>query len=103
METFQTAFAAGHFTDGTLAGLGMSSTELNKPPANWKAMFEEAEKNGITRTAHEEGPAQYIADALDILHVQRIDHARRLAEDRETYRPFPEAYRPFPRAIMAFP
>jgi adenosine deaminase len=47
----------------------MSSTELNKPSANWKAVFEEAEKNGITRTAHEEGPAQYIADALDILPV----------------------------------
>jgi adenosine deaminase len=69
--------------DGTLAGLGMSSTELNKPPGNWKPVFEEAEKAGIRRTAHaaEEGPAQYIADALDILHVQRIDHGRRLAED----------------------
>lgn len=83
METLETAAAAGHFTDGTLAGLGMSSTELNKPPVNWKAVFEKAEKAGIRRTAHaaEEGPAQYIADALDILHVQRIDHGRRLVED----------------------
>jgi len=82
-ETFDTALAAGHFADGTLAGLGMSSTELDKPPANWKEIFQAAEKAGIRRTAHaaEEGPAQYIADALDILHVERIDHGRRLVED----------------------
>ena len=81
--TFDTALAAGHFADGTLAGLGMSSTELDKPPANWRGVFADAEKAGVRRTAHaaEEGPAQYIADALDILHVQRIDHGRRLVED----------------------
>ncbi|KAG0647150.1 Adenine deaminase [Hyphodiscus hymeniophilus] len=83
MEAYETAVTAGHFADGTLAGLGISSTELNKPPANWKAVFAKAEKQGIRRTAHaaEEGPPQYIADALDILHVQRIDHGRRLVED----------------------
>lgn len=46
-ETFRTALAAEHFADGTLAGLGMSSTELNKPPANWKEIFEEAERMEI--------------------------------------------------------
>jgi adenosine deaminase len=63
--------------------LGMSSTELNKPPANWKEIFAEAEKVGIRRPAQaaEERPAQYIADSLDILHVERIDHGRRLVED----------------------
>jgi len=83
MQTFHTAVAAGHFEDGTLAGLGLNSTELNNLPVKWKAVFEEAEKAGIRRTAHaaEEGPTQYIADALDILHVQRIDHGRRLVED----------------------
>ena len=82
-ETFDTALSRGDFADKTLAGLGMSGTELDKPPAKWKEIFQEAENAGIGRTAHaaEEGPAQYIAEALDILHVQRIDHGRRLVED----------------------
>ena len=66
------ALAAGHFADGTVAGLRMSSTELNKPPQNLKEIFAEAEKVGIRRTAHaaEEGPAQYIADSLNILQCK---------------------------------
>lgn len=40
---------------------------------------------GLRRTAHagEEGPAQYIKNALDDLDVERIDHGIRLAEDDE--------------------
>jgi adenosine deaminase len=80
---FETAVAAGHFDDGTLAGLGVSSTEKDKPPQPYKNIFAAAKESGINRTAHagEEGPPAYIQDALDRLHVMRIDHGRRLPED----------------------
>src|SRR6187402_1579347 len=82
-DTFEIALASGNFRDGTLAGLGISSTELDKPPINWKSIFTDAKLAGIRSTAHagEEGPPEFIAAALDILQVSRIDHGRRLAED----------------------
>lgn len=82
-QTFITALASGHFRDGTLAGLGISSTEKDKHPETWKEIFLAAKEAGIRTTAHagEEGPPEYIAAALDILKVSRIDHGTRLAED----------------------
>lgn len=67
---------AGHFKDGTLAGLGLCSTELNMPPSLWKDVFAQARADGVRVTAHagEEGPAAYVAEALDELSVTRIDH-----------------------------
>lgn len=84
-ETFEVALKAGHFSDGTLAGLGISSTELGKPPAEWEGIFTAAKDAGIKRTAHagEEGPPANIEAALDLLHVERIDHGRTLADDPE--------------------
>ncbi|KAH8897799.1 adenosine deaminase [Thozetella sp. PMI_491] len=75
--------ASGHFADGTLAGLGLCSTEKAKPPAAWADIFVEAKALGIRRTVHagEEGPAQYVVDALDKLGAMRIDHGVRAAED----------------------
>jgi adenosine deaminase len=84
-DTFDVSLSAGHFSDGTLAGLGISSTELGKPPIHWEGIFTAANDAGIRRTAHagEEGPPSFIKDALDILHAERIDHGRTLAEDPE--------------------
>jgi adenosine deaminase len=81
--TFVKALAAGHITDGTLSGLGISSTEINKPPGLWKDVFHAAKGLGFKATAHagEEGPPAYIEEALDVLKVSRIDHGRRLVED----------------------
>lgn len=79
---------AGHFRDGTLAGLGLCSTERDKPPSLWAEAYAQAARpqDGTTRlTAHagEEGPPAYITEALDALRVQRIDHGvnARLDED----------------------
>ena len=70
---------------GRLAGLGLDSSEKGFPPGAWKEIYETAKTKGIRRTAHagEEGPVEYIREALSELKVERIDHGIRLAEDRE--------------------
>lgn len=80
---FDDLVAAGYFADGTLAGLGLCSTEKGKPPGAWAGIFAKARALGIRRTVHaaEEGPAAYVTAALDELHAQRIDHGVRAAED----------------------
>lgn len=77
---------SGHFFDGTLVGFGMSSTELGKHPSIYESVYEAAKTAGIANlTAHygEEGPSDYVKDALSILGVGRIDHGRRSAEDAD--------------------
>lgn len=71
------------FADSSIIGVGLDSSELTFPPENFKEVFDEAGRLGLRRTAHagEEGPASYIANAIDVLHVGRIDHGIRLAED----------------------
>lgn len=84
-DTYDTAVRLGHFTDGPLGGLGISDTEIGHPPVKWKEIFESAQKAGIRRTAHagEQGGPEFIKDALDYLHAERIDHGKSLADDIE--------------------
>ncbi|KAI1635460.1 adenosine deaminase [Biscogniauxia mediterranea] len=76
MGTFSQAREAGYFADGTLAAMGMDSSELPFPPPMWKDLYDAAGTVGIRRTVHagEEGPASYVTQALDLLGAQRIDH-----------------------------
>lgn len=80
---FQVAESLGHFSDGTVAGVGLDSAEVGYPPELFREIFELAAKAGARRTAHagEEGDPSYISGALDSLGVERIDHGIRLAED----------------------
>ncbi|KAI9814166.1 MAG: adenine deaminase [Pycnora praestabilis] len=76
------------FVNGTLAGIGLDSSEIDFPPLLFEGVYKAAEKlEGITvrRTAHagEEAGADYIWQALDSLGVERVDHGIRLAEDEE--------------------
>ena len=73
---------------GRLAGLGLDSSEKGFPPGAWKEIYGTAKTKGIRRTAHagEEGPVEYIKEALNELDVERIDHGIRLAEDAELMR-----------------
>ncbi|KAI9734179.1 MAG: adenine deaminase [Claussenomyces sp. TS43310] len=82
--TFQEADALGHFSDGTLAGIGLDSSEVGFPPEIFREVYISAHEKGIRRTAHagEEGSSSYISKALDICKVERIDHGIRLAEDK---------------------
>ena len=68
---------------GRMAGIGLDSSEKGFPPAKWKDIYGQAKAVGIKRTAHagEEGPVEYIGEALRELHVQRIDHGIKLAAD----------------------
>ena len=66
-----------------IVGVGLDSSEVGHPPEDFKAVFEEAAKHGFLKVAHagEEGPPEYIWQALDDLGVVRIDHGVRCMED----------------------
>ncbi len=66
-----------------IVGVGLDSSEAGHPPEDFKAVFEEAGRHGFYRVAHagEEGPPEYIRQALDDLGAVRIDHGVRCMED----------------------
>ncbi|WP_347110126.1 adenosine deaminase [Paenarthrobacter sp. S56] len=68
-----------------IVGIGLDSAEVGNPPSKFERLFQRAGEAGLRRIAHagEEGPASYITEALDVLHVERIDHGIRCMEDHE--------------------
>lgn len=66
-----------------IVGVGLDSSELGHPPAKFARVFARAGAMGLRRVAHagEEGPAAYVREALDLLHVERIDHGNRALDD----------------------
>ena len=84
--------ASSDLESGRLAGLGLDSSEKGFPPGPWKEIYGTAKAKGIRRTAHagEEGPVEYIREALRELDVQRIDHGIRLAKDTDLMREIAE-------------
>jgi adenosine deaminase len=68
---------------GRFAAIGLDSSERGHPPAKFARVFARARELGLPAVAHagEEGPPSYIAEALDILRVRRIDHGVRCLED----------------------
>lgn len=66
-----------------LIGVGLDSSELGHPPSKFARVFERCRGLGLRIVAHagEEGPPAYIREALDTLHVERIDHGVRAIED----------------------
>ncbi|MFM5916776.1 MAG: adenosine deaminase, partial [Novosphingobium sp.] len=64
-------------------GVGLDSSELGHPPSKFERVFARARELGLHVTAHagEEGPPQYVYEALDLLKVERIDHGNRALED----------------------
>jgi adenosine deaminase len=67
----------------TIAGVGLDSSELGHPPSEFTEVFRRARHEGFAAVAHagEEGPPEYIWEALDQLQVVRIDHGVRCMED----------------------
>ena len=63
--------------------VGLDSSEVGHPPSKFRAVFDRAREEGLLTVAHagEEGPPQYIWEALDMLGVSRIDHGVRCVED----------------------
>ncbi|MFE7977190.1 adenosine deaminase [Streptomyces shenzhenensis] len=66
-----------------ITGVGLDSAEVGHPPVKFRAVYEAAAALGLRRVAHagEEGPPEYIAEALDVLGAERIDHGLRCLED----------------------
>ena len=65
------------------AAVGLDSSERGHPPSKFARVFERARQEGLPAVAHagEEGPPEYIFQALDLLKVSRIDHGVRCEED----------------------
>lgn len=66
-----------------IMALGLASMEVGFPPHLFERLFEQARDLGWKTVAHagEEGPPEYIWEALDVLKVDRIDHGVRCEED----------------------
>jgi adenosine deaminase len=66
-----------------IVGVGLDSSEVGNPPEEFEAVFNEAREHELLTVAHagEEGPPEYIWQALDDLKVSRIDHGVRCVED----------------------
>ncbi|MGH8984695.1 MAG: adenosine deaminase [Acidimicrobiia bacterium] len=68
-----------------IVGVGLDSAEVGNPPEKFRAVFDRARAEGLVPVAHagEEGPPEYIWQALDLLGARRIDHGVRcLGDDR---------------------
>ena len=66
-----------------ISGVGLDSSEVGNPPSKFEQVFARARKEGFLTVAHagEEGPAEYIWEAIDLLKVNRIDHGNNCLED----------------------
>ncbi|MFJ2291383.1 adenosine deaminase [Streptomyces sp. NPDC087894] len=68
-----------------ISAVGLDSAEVGHPPAKFREVYAAATALGLRKVAHagEEGPPEYIREALDVLGVERIDHGLRCMEDAE--------------------
>jgi len=84
---FATLRAAEPYLD-RIAGVGLDSSERGHPPSKFARVFAAARARGLKTVAHagEEGPPAYVWEALDLLHVDRIDHGNRALEDEALVR-----------------
>ncbi|MGF3572144.1 MAG: adenosine deaminase [Candidatus Bathyarchaeia archaeon] len=86
-SAFQTLEEALSYKDWITA-IGLNSAEVGHPPSKFQKVFEKALENGFLTVAHagEEGPAEYIWEAIRLLKVSRIDHGNRAVEDENLLR-----------------
>ena len=81
-DAFKTLEQALAFKDDIIA-VGLDSSEVGHPPSKFERVFAKAREAGFLIVAHagEEGPPEYVWEALDLLRVNRIDHGVRSDED----------------------
>lgn len=79
MQTLETALP---YRDRIIA-VGLDSAEAGNPPSKFQTVFDRARAEGFLAVCHagEEGPPEYVWEALDLLKVSRIDHGVRSMED----------------------
>ncbi|GAA2499539.1 adenosine deaminase [Streptomyces longisporus] len=83
-SALETLEAAKPYLD-RITGVGLDSAEVGHPPVKFREVYEAAAALGLRRVAHagEEGPPEYITEALDVLGVERVDHGLRCMEDEQ--------------------
>ena len=83
-SAFETLQQALPFKD-LIDGVGLDSSEVGNPPEKFQKVFKASSEEGFKLCAHagEEGPAEYIWGALNLLMVDRIDHGNRCLEDQK--------------------
>jgi adenine deaminase len=66
-----------------ITAFGLDSSENGHPPSKFERVFAKVREEGFLTVAHagEEGPPEYVWQALNLLHVSRIDHGNRSLED----------------------
>lgn len=81
-DALATLAAADPFLEH-ITGVGLDSSEADHPPSGFRRVFAAARERGLQLVAHagEEGPPEYVRQALDLLGVDRIDHGNRALED----------------------
>ena len=82
-QTLHAALKSSH-ADKIIA-VGLDSAEVGNPPSKFKSVFERALAAGLKTVAHagEEGPPEYVWEAINLLKVSRIDHGVRSLEDQK--------------------
>ncbi len=80
-KTLESSLPYKHWIDG----VGLDSSEMGNPPSKFVNVFEASAKHGYKLVAHagEEGPSDYIWEALDLLNIERIDHGNRCLDDAD--------------------
>jgi adenosine deaminase len=68
-----------------ITAVGLDSAEVGNPPSKYKELFDAARQEGFLTVAHagEEGPAEYVREAVDLLKVSRIDHGNHSLDDED--------------------
>jgi len=81
-EAFKTLESSIPYMDW-IDGVGLDSSELGNPPSKFINVFKASAERGFKLAAHagEEGPVEYIWEAINLLNVDRIDHGNRCLDD----------------------
>ncbi|BBC73834.1 adenosine deaminase [Altererythrobacter sp. B11] len=81
-DAFATLAQAEPWLD-RITAIGLDSSEIGHPPEKFARVYAAARAKGLKLVAHagEEGPPDYVWQALDLLEVDRIDHGNRSLED----------------------
>jgi len=81
---FKTLEDAIPFKDKIIC-VGLDSSEKGNPPSKFKKLFDKSIEEGFITVAHagEEGSADYVWEAIDILKVKRIDHGNNALQDKK--------------------
>ncbi|MEM4713454.1 MAG: adenosine deaminase [Candidatus Bathyarchaeia archaeon] len=84
LETLEEALS---YKDWIVA-VGLDSSEIGNPPSKFQKVFERAMEEGFLTVAHagEEGPTEYVWEAISLLKVSRIDHGNHALEDEDLVR-----------------